>query len=162
MGHQCAENLCGERWLKFTGAGWFVQILTSTFVGAEMIIAVFPFSSRLPLFPVVDESSALDNFSPQGGWPLSSLMFSFAYTWAISGKCHFIFTSIRIERSKQAKQQPSDIQQFHGWWTFALACLQKVMFFLNVMQFAFPERFLNAKCFSHRWHSYCDTGEAGV
>lgn len=46
--HQCTEDLCErECWLKLTGSGWLVQILTSTFVGAEMIISVCPFSSCL-------------------------------------------------------------------------------------------------------------------
>lgn len=48
MGGTSGTSVHWECWLKFIGSGWFVQILTSTFVGAEMIIA-FPLRSHLLL-----------------------------------------------------------------------------------------------------------------
>lgn len=95
--HNYSSNLCEECSLKPVGS-WTVWIITGTFVGVEMIIAMscfvlffFSFNSHLFLCSWW-EWRIRNNFSPQRGRgkPLSCLHILFAHTVHDSG-CHFIF-----------------------------------------------------------------------
>lgn len=125
MGGTSGTSVHWECWLKFIGSGWFVQILTSTFVGAEMIIA-FPLRSHLLLSSCSWREEVRWIISAhRGGTAFTHThILSFRLYMSHVRKMSFNFHLFgRKEHSKSAKKNNSRQQQTPVTFTVEEMCL---------------------------------------